>query len=283
MAHAERDEELLSTVAMFEEIVRAQPDDYQSLEILREAYAKLGRSHDVVRVSRDLASAHHRAGQISSAILEYEEVLRRSPDDADACAALARIEQETARKASHSAQKVSGFSVDDLWRSSHTGDEILGKVLLDAGLIRERVYSEGIETIQQWVLSYGQGEPRLSLPQYLEESKAVTRDELLSFLVRATRLPYIPIAACDIDRGTATLLMPRETAFSQVAILFDVVGRSPLVAIANPFDDAGRGAICATVGERAEFFIAAAPDIVARLADVYAVARVQPEARVAEV
>lgn len=282
MAYAESDGELLSTVAMFEEIVRAQPDDYQSLEILREAYAKLGRGDDVVRVSRNLGVAHHRAGQISSAILEYEEVLRRCPDDAQARAALDRIQQDTARKAGSDVQRAAGYSIDDLWRSSHTGDEILGRALLDAGLIRERVYTEGIETIREWGRVYGQGEPRLSLPQYLEESRALSRDELLSFLVRATRLPYVPIAACDVDRSVATL-MPRETSFSQVALLFDVVGRSPLVAVANPFDDAGRAAICGAVGDRTEFFIAGAPDIVARLSDAFAVVRAHPEARLAEV
>lgn len=282
MAHAESDDELLSTVAMFEEIVRAQPDDYQSIEILREAYAKLGRDNDVVRVSKNLAAAHHRAGQISSAILEYEEVLRRRPEDPEARVALDRIQQETARKAGTHAQRGAGYSVDDLWRSSHTGDEILGRALLDAGLIRERVYGEGIDTVREWARVYGQEEPRLSLPQYLEESRAVTRDELLAFLVRASRLPYVPIRSLDIDRSVATL-MPRETAFSQVAVLFDVVGRSPLVAVANPFDDAGRSAICGAIGDRTEFFVAAAPDIVACLADVYSVVRSQPEARVAEV
>src|SRR5438477_163765 len=40
---------------MFEVITRTQPDDYQSLEILKEAYTKLGRMDDTFHTSRKLA------------------------------------------------------------------------------------------------------------------------------------------------------------------------------------------------------------------------------------
>ena len=39
--------QLLQTIEMFEVITQSQPQDYQSLEILKEAYTKLGREDDV--------------------------------------------------------------------------------------------------------------------------------------------------------------------------------------------------------------------------------------------
>ena len=36
--------QLLQTVEMFEAVTQANPDDYQSLEILKEAYFKIGRA-----------------------------------------------------------------------------------------------------------------------------------------------------------------------------------------------------------------------------------------------
>src|SRR5262245_52778915 len=76
--------QLAQTIEMFEVITQSQPQDYQSLEILKEAYAKLGRDQDVVNTSKRIAHAYVLMGQLSSAILEYESVLQRNPDDSDA-------------------------------------------------------------------------------------------------------------------------------------------------------------------------------------------------------
>ena len=84
--------QLLQTIEMFEVIVQSQPNDCQSLEILKEAYSKLGREQDVINTSKRIAQAYMQQGQLSSAILEYETVLQRRPDDADVQAALKQIE-----------------------------------------------------------------------------------------------------------------------------------------------------------------------------------------------
>src|SRR5260370_12933713 len=84
--------QLTQTIEMFEVIVQAQPQDYQSLEILKEAYSKLGREKDVVSTSKRIAEAYVQMGQLSSAILEYETILQRSPDDPDVRKALNQLE-----------------------------------------------------------------------------------------------------------------------------------------------------------------------------------------------
>src|ERR1700733_9914657 len=86
--------QLQQTIEMFEVIVQSQPSDTQSLEILKEAYSKLGREDDVVNTSKRIAHAYLQQGQLSSAILEYETVLQRRPDDADVRAALKQIEDK---------------------------------------------------------------------------------------------------------------------------------------------------------------------------------------------
>src|SRR6266852_4414654 len=84
--------QLGQTIEMFEVITQSQPHDYQSLEILKEAYSKLGRRTDVIATSKRIAQAYVQMGQLSSAILEYETILQRHPDDPDVKAALAQIE-----------------------------------------------------------------------------------------------------------------------------------------------------------------------------------------------
>src|SRR5258706_8997956 len=84
--------QLQQTIEMFEVIVQSQPNDCQSLEILKEAYSKLGRQADVINTSKRIAKAYMQTGQISSAILEFETILQRCPDDAEVQSALAEIE-----------------------------------------------------------------------------------------------------------------------------------------------------------------------------------------------
>ncbi len=86
--------QLQQTIEMFEVIVQSQPNDCQSLEILKEAYSKLGREPDVINTSKRIAQAYMQTGQLSSAILEFETVLQRRPDDAEVQAALKEIESK---------------------------------------------------------------------------------------------------------------------------------------------------------------------------------------------
>src|SRR5256714_8620113 len=86
--------QLGQTIEMFEVITQSQPQDYQSLEILKEAYSKLSREADVISTSKRIAQAYVQMGQLSSAILEYETILQRFPDDPDVQAALQQIESK---------------------------------------------------------------------------------------------------------------------------------------------------------------------------------------------
>src|SRR5438270_13207917 len=97
---ANEEAQLQQTIEMFEVITQSQPQDYQSLEILKEAYFKLGRQQDVVATSKRIAQAYVQFGQLSSAILEYESILRRFPYDPDGRAALAEVETEANNLAS---------------------------------------------------------------------------------------------------------------------------------------------------------------------------------------
>ena len=91
--------QLQQTIEMFEVIVQSQPTDTQSLEILKEAYSKLGREDDLINTAKRIAQAYLQQGQLSSAILEYETVLQRRPEDADVRAALKQIEDRASNAA----------------------------------------------------------------------------------------------------------------------------------------------------------------------------------------
>src|SRR5205085_12306062 len=53
-----------------------------------------GREKDVINTSKRIAHAYVLMGQLSSAILEYESILQRYPEDAEALKALGEIESK---------------------------------------------------------------------------------------------------------------------------------------------------------------------------------------------
>ncbi len=88
----EEAQQLQRTVEMFEAITQAQPDDYQSIEILKEAYNNLGRKEDSLRVSLKLTEAYEKQGQVFKAILECEGILQDYPDEANIRKRLTNLE-----------------------------------------------------------------------------------------------------------------------------------------------------------------------------------------------
>src|SRR5207247_1716818 len=77
---AEEHTQILQTIEMFEAITQTQPEDYQSLEILREAYTKIGRQDEALRISRKLAEAYFNAGSYTPALHPCEVILTREPN-----------------------------------------------------------------------------------------------------------------------------------------------------------------------------------------------------------
>src|SRR5436190_2274197 len=77
---------------MFEVITRTQPDDYQSLEILKEAYTKLGRTDDTHHTSRKLAEAYFNVGSYALAMQECEALMVHEPNAPELLAMLGEIE-----------------------------------------------------------------------------------------------------------------------------------------------------------------------------------------------
>ena len=105
----EDQEQIRQTIEMFEVITQANPHDCQSLEILKDAYQRVGQLAEMLRVARQLAETYVQLGQFSSAMLEYEGILQRTPDDAEIAAALAEVESHLIK----SGQKLSANGTGD--------------------------------------------------------------------------------------------------------------------------------------------------------------------------
>ncbi len=237
--------QLAQTIEMFEVITESQPSDYQSLEILKEAYSKLGRDQDVVKTSKRIAQAYVQMGQLSSAILEYETILQRFPDDPDVQKALKQIESKAnnfseqftaaepaaakpsapSGKQQKGGNKASADKVDDGRQSMH-------KIFVDGKIITAGDFD------LCWV------PPDLSAPPesvsepfvlVLAQKGILHGEKALKILSDKSRVGYLPLEKYEIDIDL-TRSFPADVCKRWCVLPFDRMSKSILVATANPFN-----------------------------------------------
>lgn len=264
---------MLQTIEMFEVITQSQPQDYQSLEILKEAYLKLNREDDVVNTSRRIAEAYVHLGQLSSAILEYESVLQRRPDDAAALAALGEIESKASSLSSEPssnefsapAERVvpteSGFNhkaaAKPLVSDLDDGRVAMHKIFVDSKLISQGDFDLCWHTPN---LHLPPGKPLDPFVQLLADKTIVMLDKSLKLLSEKARLSYLPLDKYDADLDLARTF-PMETCQRWCVLPFDKMSKSILVATANPFNRQAAKELEAATQARILWYLAPPMDI----------------------
>jgi hypothetical protein len=235
----------LQTIEMFEVIAQSNPADYESLEILKEAYHKLARPSDVLNASKRIAQAYVLSGKLSSAILEFESILQVFPDDREVQSPLAEIENratnfpaapvpapvEAAAKAApasakaKSPEEAGGADGDD-------GRQAMRKILVDGKHVSPTDFDlywstpDGKEPAKQVV------EPFL---QILADKQVLPLDRSLSLVCAKSRLSYLPLEKYEVDVELVRTF-PREVCLRWCVLPFDRLSKSVLVATANPFN-----------------------------------------------
>jgi tetratricopeptide (TPR) repeat protein len=263
--------QLLQTIEMFEVITQSQPQDVQSLEILKEAYSKLGQAKELIATSKRIAQAYVLMGQISSAILEYEGILQRFPDDAETLAALGEIEskasplgvdqdlaelvEETDPDPTPAQPRLAGArpvptDFDD-------GRQMLHKIFVEGRVISNAEF----ETC--WITPDFHAPPtKVSEPfvQVLAEKGYTPLDKALHIISDKGRVGFLPLERYDVDIELARSF-PKETLFRWCVLPFDRMSKSILVATANPFNRQAALELEAHTKQRLLWYLAPPADI----------------------
>ncbi|MCI0748417.1 MAG: hypothetical protein L0Y58_23675 [Verrucomicrobia subdivision 3 bacterium] len=235
--------QLTQTIEMFEVITQSQPQDYQSLEILKEAYAKLGREDDVVNTAKRIAQAYVTMGQLSSAILEYESILQRYPDDPDVLAALGEIESK-ANSLSNQNTLGGETTITPKAAGRHkAGSRLVPADADDGRQSFHKIFVEGkVITNAQfeecWIKhDFGEipDKPFEPFIQLLADKGYTPLEKSLRILSDKSRVGFLPLEKYDVDiemiRG-----YPADTCRRWCVLPFDRLSKSILVATANPFN-----------------------------------------------
>ncbi len=266
--------QLLQTIEMFEVITQSQPQDYQSLEILKEAYFKLGRDQEVMDTSKRIAQAYVLMGQFSSAILEYETILQRFPDDPDVLEALGEIESKAnslnvptlpdADSAGAKASKPIRHGEGASTQSTLVVDD--GRSAMFKVFVEGKVISAGDFDLCWPPTTIASSASKAAEPfiQLLADKGLHPLEQSLKLLCDKTRLSFLPIDRYDFDVDFARSF-PTQTCLRWCVLPLERMSKSILVATANPFNRQAVKELEEASQHRVLWYLAPPPDLLRAL------------------
>jgi tetratricopeptide (TPR) repeat protein len=292
----EEHSQIVQTIEMFEVILQTQPDDYQSLEILKEAYQKVGRAADSLKTSRRLAEAYFNVGSYTLAMQECEVILLKEPNAPEILAMLGDIEArlqaaghqiaETGSKNGLIAPTAAGGSnglihtgvkegglvdIHHARGGAHLqdrGDDHLAKFLVMQQLFTEDEVAAAVETVKTLNKDLSGQSLAASLLDKICRQDIDKVDAALSGLIDRTKFAYVPIEYYDVDRQIPRML-PDNLTLGRLFLPFDLISRTIMVACCNPFDAAGREAVQQSLDYTVTWYLARPGAIIKSLQDVY--------------
>ena len=286
----EEHNQIVQTIEMFEAITQTQPEDYQSLEILKEAYEKLGRYDEALRVLRKLAEAYFNSGSYTLALQGCESILVKQPNAPEILAMLGEIEARlqasgeaiVRKNASSVAEKtlagVEGSLIDvDVARDKHLGrvanlhergDDHLAKFLIVQQLFPEEDVNAALENVKHANKDLTGQAMAISLLEDLCKQDVDRLEGVLSALIDRTKFAYVPLEYYDTDRQIAPML-PEYLTLNRLFVPFDLVSRTMMVACCNPFDATGREAVQQSLDYTVAWYLARPSSIVKSLQSIY--------------
>jgi tetratricopeptide (TPR) repeat protein len=284
------------TIEMFEVITQTQPDDYQSLKILKEAHQKLGNADDALRISRRLAEAYFNVGSYALAAHECESVLAIAPNAPEILAMLGDIEarvQQTHEEGAANAlvlthgtssstngatgpgglAEIGGRNTGKVGKlvsaeNAEVGNEQLAKFLIVQQMFPEDEVNAALTAVKEANKGLRAQMLAPSLLGRLCDGNEKKSEQVLSALIDRTKFAYIPLEYYDIDRQVVRML-PDELTIGRLFVPFDLISRTIMVAVSNPFDSAAREAVQQSLDYTVTWYLAKPSAIIRTLQEIY--------------
>jgi tetratricopeptide (TPR) repeat protein len=263
--------QLAQTIEMFEVILQSQPHDYQSLEILKEAYSKLGRETEVVGTSKRIAEAYVQMGQFSSAILEYETILQRYPEDPDVQAALREIESKATNGAAQPMldEPTTLLKAEEVKPARKSTGRHIPSDVNDGRAQMYKIFVEG-KFITSGDFDLCWSSPDVVIPpggiiepfiQILADKGIMHADAAMKVLADKTRIAYLPLDKYDLDLELARTF-PHETMQRWCVLPFDRMSKSVMVATVNPFNQQAANELAEATAHRLLWYLVPPQDLI---------------------
>lgn len=309
------------------------------MDILKDAYQRVGKQKEAVLVARKLADTYVELGQFSAAMLEYEGILQKEPDNAEVMVALGDVEDKlqksgqlkpaagglggtvgpppppgtsipgpyipplntpspaskpgtiappsginldfrtvasdggtlmttpaTLRPDGGSSMRLAGQELNI--NLGDDGNEALAKFLIQHRLVTEEVVSSALERVQKKNKDLAANVMAISLVDEICRRGAIEQDVLLAGIVDRSKFAYIPLEYYDVDRSVVKML-PESLSIGRLIVPFDIISRTVMVAMANPFDALGKEAVQQLLDYNVQWHLASPQALCKVLQDTY--------------
>ncbi len=293
---AEEREQIMQTIEMFGVIVQSSPNDSQSLEILKDAFVRIGQVSDAIDAARKLAEIFTQAEQYPKAVREYEYILDHEPANVEVMAALGEVEEKLRElkasgkivgdgfdgvdKASQliatgqtmQASSKSAAAIDAVTKTlvAEDGNDALVKFLLLHRIAPEDVVKSSNERISKKNKDLAPNTMAHSLLDEVVRRAGLDIETTLCTIVDRSKLAYIPLEYYEVDRQVVKML-PESLTLGRLIVPFDVMSRTLMVAMANPFDSLGKDAVQQLLDFNIQWHIASPVAVTKVLSEVYRV------------
>ncbi len=268
-ARQDAEGEVWNAIAMFEQLVEVMPDDRTSLEALAQAYEQVGdraRAREYqIRLARllvtdgqfaDAGPALERIRQYADdpqarEVLELAEQLRQAQD---AAAAETTADAATPGKPAEK-NATPALSEADLAAKStfNVAEEMaLAWNLLQATEFTQEEYARVVQDLTE--LSAGNA-GTVSVLHVLQARASPKLERTMVAMARRYDTPIIALGGFEI-RPESGLLLPLTFMVRRGAVVFDQVGKDPLVVVMNPADKPLRRDVAAITRHTCHFFLA---------------------------
>ena len=311
---SEEKEQITQTIEMFEVITQANPQDCQSMEILKDAYQRVGREADYLVISRRLADTYVEVGQFSAAMLEYEGLLKKTPDNPELIAALSDVEEKLQKngqmkpaqgptpgtiqppagidldfRAAVSAvsdsgtlmataatlrrDKNAGMSGQDQVLANNLaladdGNEALAKILIQHRIVTEEIVASALDRVQKKNKGLPPNVLAMSLLDEISRRGSYEIDYLLGSIIDRSKFAFAPLDYYDMDRSIVRML-PESLTIGRLIMPFDMMSRTVMIAMANPFDAVGKEAVQQVLDYNVQWHLATPASIFRVLKETY--------------
>ena len=300
----EEREQILQTIEMFEVITQANPQDCQSMEILKDAYQRVGKTAEFFAIARKLGDTYAELGQYSAAMLEYEGILKNAPDSPDVVAALSEVEKKLQKGGQLKAPGASEGAIDLDFRAAVSdtstliatqatarhaaaapavarkrssgsevnlrddGNDALAKILIQHRIATEDVVGPALERVHRKNAELAEGAMALSLIDEIARRGSYETEYLLSGVLDRGKFAFAPLDYYDIDRSIVRML-PENLTLGRLILPFDMISRTVMIAMANPFDALGKEAAQQLLDYNVQWHLASPRAIFRALKETY--------------
>jgi hypothetical protein len=151
------------------------------------------------------------------------------------------------------------------------GNEALMKFLLQHKIAPEEVLRTSLDRVAKKNKDLAPNTMAHSLLDEVVRRGGLDLEATLCSIVDRSKFAYIPLEYYEVDRQIVKML-PETVTLGRLIVPFDVISRTLMVALANPFDAAGKDAVQQLLDFNIQWHIASPAAITKVLSETYRVA-----------